>query len=594
MTITSKISSLSLKQIPQNLFLVLGAGISGDSSTNFNPETNSVFGKRIAEYEKIFIGKNNIWQSGKKYNQWSPDVAENYYVLNDNNNVVYLCVSNNINNLINYDTNVSSVLPTHTTPTINQSSDGYSWIPLFRVNFTQLQHISNTDLPIPKIQLTQIYGTFEEKYSSLCSSGTTSFGSCCLYFKENTKDEILNIVYEKGELTNETILSTCYECQKMSETLNREVLFLGGKTAGNITSSNGKNPLCPSTKIVKTLLETLEANKFISILGSSNEFAYNLLSTFTNNTGIMASRIDLSILTEQDKTVSIANPLINIISPIGSGATLRLKTFQKSQYSHEIMGIELLTSGSNYETNPDFIIPDSTSSSLYNAITLQVYPVDMFENLDYFVPINTLKIATSVNTDQLLETVVARNITKFSIVSEIKTTEDDSLANYTENNRDHFTFEDRHVCGLSGATRTEILSFFTPSRGAAPAVGQYAVQYQTSGYVINHTKNDYLVHSTGARKSSDNKVYYTSDSSGSMKNFYTTGIISYTTDNTNAVDVGDIVIVNNDYYEILETHKALLNKTSYKQLATRELQEPIENILGPTKQYGFHININIK
>ena len=181
----SKLSSLTLNQIPKEVFLVLG-GISGSNNDAFESHFDPVVAKRIPNNEKILIGPNNVWQSGKYYTPYSINVTSNHYVLNSSNNVVYLCVSNNSNNDTLTLVNVSSVIPSHTTPTIAQSEDGYSWIPIFRIDPAQYKFISDRDLPLPEIAKAVDYNSFTEKFQPLCGSGITSFGCCCLYFKENS------------------------------------------------------------------------------------------------------------------------------------------------------------------------------------------------------------------------------------------------------------------------------------------------------------------------------------------------------------------------------------------------------------------------
>ena len=63
MPITPNLTSLTLNTIPEEIFLVLGGLSGGDDATD--QKSNFIFGKRIADNEKVLIGPNNIWQSGK-------------------------------------------------------------------------------------------------------------------------------------------------------------------------------------------------------------------------------------------------------------------------------------------------------------------------------------------------------------------------------------------------------------------------------------------------------------------------------------------------------------------------------------------------
>ena len=137
--------------------------------------------------------------------------------------LLYNCfISESINKEVVYP---SLFIPTIETPQIQKLDDGYSWFPVFRVDLSHYNFLSKTDLPIPQIRINNDYNTFSDKYKSLCSSGVTSFGTCCLYFKEAGYDDISGITYVKGQLSNENVFSTCYDCQKLGDALKREARF---------------------------------------------------------------------------------------------------------------------------------------------------------------------------------------------------------------------------------------------------------------------------------------------------------------------------------------------------------------------------------
>ena len=589
----SKLSSLTLNQIPKEVFLVLG-GISGSDNDAFESHFDPVVAKRIPNNEKILIGPNNVWQSGKYYTPYSINVTSNHYVLNSSNNVVYLCVSNNSNNDTLTLVNVSSVIPSHTTPTIAQSEDGYSWIPIFRIDPAQYKFISNTDLPLSEISFQVDYNSFTEKFQPLCGSGITSFGCCCLYFKENSVDEITAEVYSQGDVTNETIFSDCYECQKLADALDREVIFLSGQTAGSITSSStGENPLCPATKTIQTIAEQLESNKYITIPGSSNEFAYNLISNFTNSAGILFARIDLTGITTANRRVTTSNPSVTIIDPTGSGAVVNLKTVQISEYLHEVVGIQMTSSGSGYDGIPDHkVVGLVKNHPLNNAITLDIFPEGMFEQSTQFVSPTSYKIITSITTDSLLDVIASPKLTKYAILTDPLYYDSAAPVKYTKNNADYFTLEERILCGqcLSIDTNLSIESPLAPVVSTVSGLPRLYPSPVTSSQVVSNSSNSgYSVYISAIKKASDNQITFYKGAT----TFTTTGVALYTTDTKNSITLGDTILIGQTSYRTLYKEPPIIDKITGKYVSSGLLENSISNTLTETtKSYSFNISIN--
>lgn len=397
------------------LHLVLG-GLPGQTPADtFVRESDGILARRIALSEKALIANNNIWQYGKIYDQWSPDISSNYYVYNTENRIVYLCTDNRPNNRLDEEPGLSTQLPSHTDPVIQEYSDGYSWIPVFRVDFTKLEFLSQTDLPIPDIANTTVFSSFSDVYSSLCGSGITGYGCCCLYFKENSVDEVTGEVYTKGDVTNEVIFSDCYECQKLADALNREVVFLPGVTSGQINSSHpSENPLCPATKTIKTIKQTLQDQQYTLIPGSSQEYALTCLNGFSNDGGILAARIDLTGLTEAQRTISTENATVTLLDKHGTGAVVRLKTQPAGYNQHLVIGIELVQSGTGYTTVTDWIAPNS---SIYNAITLVNFPDEFYNDPTHLIHPVRLRTIVQVSDTELDNNVSTESFTKFALLA---------------------------------------------------------------------------------------------------------------------------------------------------------------------------------
>lgn len=445
------LSNLTLKQVPSEMFLVLG-GNRTPIDSGFDRNADSAFAKRIPENKRCLIGDNNIWSAGKIYDAYTLQSANNYYVFNPNNNVVYLCLGNNADNRIDGTVITSSFIPNHTTPTVVLYDDGYSWMPIFKVDPTQYAFVNDKDLPLYDISINQDYNNFTQKYEPLCGSGVTAFGCCCLYFKEANTDELTNEVYAKGDVSNETIFSDCYECQKLADKLDRQPIFLSGLTAGSIVSSNtGENPLCAATTTINTLYEKLQESKYTFTYGSSNEFAVNLLSNFSSTNGIMSARIDLSNLTTAQRTVSTPNPVVTVIDPIGSGASVRLKTSQIDANSYEVYGIETLEYGQDYVL-PDILISGTTQTNpLNDAITLFTFPDNIFESTEILVSGKRYKINFSILSTDISNVSGIDNITKYGVLINPGFTSGNGLAQFTKNSSTITTMEYRVFLGLDSS-----------------------------------------------------------------------------------------------------------------------------------------------
>lgn len=414
-------------ELPE-LFLTLG-GLPGQTPPeSFNRIADPLVYRRIGQSEKALIANNNEWQSGKIYNAWGPDITSNYYVYNTQNRIVYICTDNKPNNRIDEEAQISTDIPSHAEPEIRTYDDGYSWIPYFKVDISQLNFLSQRDLPIPTLTKSTKFSSFSDKYNSLCGQGTTAFGCCCLYFKDNSVDEITSEVYSAGDLTNETIFSDCFECQKLADSLDREVTFLSGYTAGSITSSEtGENPLCPATKTLNTLQEELTAEQYTIVPGSSREYALHLLNNFQNEKGILSARINLSGLTDAQKTVTSENPVVTLKDVTGTGASIRLLTEALGYNQFLVNGIELLSSGENYSEVTDWSL-DGTSIDDY--IELVHFPENFYNDPTVLISGDRYRIICEVSSTQLAGVVNTGEITKIAILANPKFYASDAPAIY--------------------------------------------------------------------------------------------------------------------------------------------------------------------
>lgn len=423
------LSNNILKELQFPEFHLLLGGLSGGSDPySFDPIIDSFIARRITDTETSLVADNNEWQYGKTYNAWAPGVVSNYYVYNPSNRTVYICTDNTPNGRVDETAGISTIIPSHSTPEIQTYDDGYSWIPYYKVDISQIEFLSKTDLPIPNLGKSQTHNTYADQFKSLCGTGVTTFGCCCLYFKESSVDELTGEIYQAGDLTNETIFSDCFECQKLADALDREATFLAGYTAGSITTSQtGENPLCPATKTIYTLQQQLDSEKYTLSPGSSREYALYLLNNFQNENGIMAARIDLSGLTDAQKTISTENPEITIKDATGTGARIRLLTVPVAYNRYMVTGIELINSGTNYSKVTDW---ELAGTIVDNYITLVYFPSGFYNDPTVLTPGKRFRLKLQVTSDDLQNNVNVQQITKFAVLSNPKIYGSDAIAKY--------------------------------------------------------------------------------------------------------------------------------------------------------------------
>lgn len=441
---TTPLASTNIKQKTEQLYIVAG-GLSGAPEAEFALQRDTFIAKKIPDSQIHLIANNNPWQAGKVYSYY---VSQQDYttVYNQDNGIVYLCLHNNANfrnDSESGESRVSLEAPSHTTGR-QTYSDGYTWLPLWKVDFTEYEYVTPTEIPVPDLSTEADYNTLAEKYEPLCGTGTgvTAFGCCCLYFKENNVDEITGEVYSAGDVTNEVIFSDCFECQKMADALNRDVLFLSGVTAGGITSSHPlENPLCPATKTIQTLQQQLQADVYNLIPGSSKEYQLELLNNH-NETGLMVVNIDLSSLTDTQRTITQDNPYLTVNDVSGTGGVVQLKTNPIGLNSHYVYGVQLVTEGSGYGNLP---VLSGVSSTLINVINAFVYPENFYDNPELFAPVIKRKIETYLEESEISGAVHQTTIPKIAIMADAKLLSNGALPNYTKNDSTVFDLQTKVV-----------------------------------------------------------------------------------------------------------------------------------------------------
>jgi hypothetical protein len=578
-------SNYTLDKIPQELYLFYG-GFAGTEGQPFDPLADSFFSQRIPEKNRRLVTTKTIWQANKTYQYYTPSSYD--IVWNDDNGIVYLCLHNNSN--FRNDTGdgepgLSTIKPSLTGKFT--TADGYTWLSLWKVDYLDYDFINDTEIPIPDVEPTTNYDTFTEKYEPLCgSAGTTAFGCCCLYFKDNSTDEVTGEVYTKGDLTNEVIFSDCFECQKLADALDRDVLFLRGITVGGVTSSHpAENPLCPATKTIQTLQAKLEEDVYNITTGSAKDFQLDRLQNHAKQ-GIMLVSLDLDGLTETQRSINTSNPTVIIADALGSGAVATIKTTPIGLDKHYVYGIELVSEGSGYSLLPT---PSAAiSSTILDAISIYPYPEKIYEDLQLFTPATGLRILNTITNKQIATVITTSTlqVLKAAVVADPKNYQTGSPVIKTKN--------DATISTLL----TEVFAFdpTTFEEGGAVPEGGGGPGYEHEnaaggfGNEIPSLDTEYVAYVVDAEADVQEIVY--NGTSGTAD-----GYILRLNDDPASFTIGEAVNVGGTRHIVYNVDAPIINSKSAKFYNTIDLSgTPIgitqEANRTTLKSYTFNIKLN--
>ena len=359
------------------------------------------------------------WTQGTAYHPYRSSNqemgGESFYAYNKINSIVYLCISDNTDN--RYDLrgkSASSIRPTHESG-IEKYADGYSWLPLYKIDWNLNLFLTSNWLPVPSIEnFSNIpkSGTLETNSRQMCGTLYNTIGSCCLYHESYWHDSISGASgaggtsYSPGSLYK-SIITKCYECLEISERLGMDFEFSEGLSGSNdcfnFGASHGSACSCSITHQTNT-----EKIKSTSSLPSINneKFQATLEDESSEKDGrIISVFFDATNLSIDDLTVTTNNPEITFTSSTGQNAVIRFTTYVDSYRKIIIKGIELVSAGSNYRD-----IQITSAEGLESRIEINIDAVDGIGvnpsellgacNIMYNVQINSIEIENSVGTSQ--------------------------------------------------------------------------------------------------------------------------------------------------------------------------------------------------
>ena len=366
--------------VQRQLFVFAGSDTQNTESDS--PQTaidlwnDSDFSLRVGQNSLCAVIPNVKWVQKRAYNPWlsTQKNIQNFYVYNDQNGYVYLCISNNNKNTINTDKNISNIRPSHTSG-IQGYSDGYSWLPLYRITSSHERFITSQWIPVFSFDLfdSDTQQSQLVRTQSFCSGDTTEVGKCAIYAKTalSTDDDDGTIEYQKGSLFTTANTITCSDCHYL--TLNNDkftsVFYSTNETVSPTITINDKYE---------------EVGYLISQNEISSASPYYHLYTLNESDNLdegclVSSFIDLTGLSNTDLQSTIANPPITITSNTGTGGAIRLLT---SIYNdvYVIDGIEITSRGSGYKdytlSLSDNYLPGISADTLITKIIVNLDKID--------------------------------------------------------------------------------------------------------------------------------------------------------------------------------------------------------------------------
>jgi hypothetical protein len=335
--------------VEKQLFVFVGSDVNNTDSNSPQTEidiwNNSDFSLRVGQNSVCAIVPNNKWVEKVPYTPWfsTRSNLQNFYVYNDQNNFVYLCLSDNLKNTISQSKNISNVRPSHTSG-VQTYDDGYTWLPLYKITASHERFITAKWIPVVSFELfdSDDQQTQLQKTQTFCSSNTSEIGNCAIYAKRalSTDDNSGTIEYQKGDLFTTAENISCSDCHYLMYNNDKfvSVFYSDGETIPETTS------ILDTYDQIGSLIQS----NYISS-ASPYYYLYNLNQTDELDEGcVISTFIDLSSFTTNQLKTNVENPELTITSNTGSGASIRLLT-SIFEDSYIIDGIELLSRGSGYK-----------------------------------------------------------------------------------------------------------------------------------------------------------------------------------------------------------------------------------------------------
>lgn len=361
------------------LFLFAGGNTkdSGSNSTQSDIDTwkDSDFSIKIGKDNVVGVIPNVKWIRSRTYTPWSSTTENtgNFYAYNDNNGYVYICISDNPENRIDFSgKNGSTYIPSHVAGDVTYP-DGYTWKAVYKITPNMEKFITDQWLPVVT------FDTFEEldknspftQIQNYCSPlSTKDGGKCALYFSRNYQYYDGNGVLQnatKGLFYKSFDNLLCFECYNMFKDHPDFVTEFSASVKTNI-----------SIKDPYDLVGELIADNKIST-SSPYYYLYTANLNSPDEGYIVSTKIDLSGIPLEDLVISHDNPELTLLSNTGSGGRIRFKTYRSISGKIILNGIELITKGSGYRDVTLQLNSASMLGSVNNATILTKIKINLDE-----------------------------------------------------------------------------------------------------------------------------------------------------------------------------------------------------------------------
>ena len=207
--------------VRNQLFAFAGTDDSSTSSesaqTTIDIWKNSNVGVKVGQNSVIPVVSNIKWIEKKPYIPWSSININygNYYVYNEENGYVYLCISDNEKFRKDYrGNNVSNIRPSHTTGT-QTYSDGYVWKVLYKITPSLERFVTSSWIPVVSFETfdSSTQSTLSQQIITYCNPDTpTSKGICAVFLKQPLIQADTLTEYSVGDLYATLEETKCNEC----------------------------------------------------------------------------------------------------------------------------------------------------------------------------------------------------------------------------------------------------------------------------------------------------------------------------------------------------------------------------------------------
>jgi len=351
---------------------------------------------KVAKKDSVAVIPNITWTSGNVYKAWSTKSVNTgaFYAWNKVNGIVYLCVSNNsLNRKDLFLTNASTQIPSHSYG-LAMYSDGYIWLPLYKITADLLRFVNSTWIPV--ISFDDYRTNDTSRYSraqKFCSNDQSTKGNCGFYFKKTTQIPATSSTFTtntQGTKYIEFPDVDCGICYYLTENSDAYSSYFSVETL-------------PTTLTIKDgfdEIKDLVDNKVIS--PSSPYYSlYQISENGLDDGAIVSAFLDLSSFDQSTLIVGEENPEITVSSATGSGARIRFSTYKNASGYNIIQGVEVISTGYGYRDIQlnSLLVVIFDMSALLAAIEINLDTIDGLN----FDPVSALG-AENIMFDIRLET----------------------------------------------------------------------------------------------------------------------------------------------------------------------------------------------